>query len=110
MDNNSETKFKIGSISKQFTAAVILRLEEKGLLNTADTLSHYFPDSENAKKITIEQLLTHTSGVTDIYNLPDFTSLNCKNTSLADLAFMTLDHDLLHTPGERYQYSNGERA
>ena len=64
--------FMIGSVSKHFTAVAILLLEEQGLLGTADTLSKYLADFEHGKQITIEQLLTHTSVVADIYSLKKF--------------------------------------
>ena len=59
IDNNSKTRFMIGSISKQFTAVGILILEERGLISTNDTISKYFPEFPNAAKINIGQLLTH---------------------------------------------------
>lgn len=58
-----ETKFRIGSITKQFTAMSVIRLAEKGKLSLQDPLSKYFPTLPNAKEITIENLLTHTSGL-----------------------------------------------
>ena len=84
--NTSRTRFRIGSVSKQFTAAALLILEEKGLLRLTDTLSAYFPDKPNASKITLKQLLTHTSGVTDIYNLPGFNTFSCQNMTINTLA------------------------
>ena len=108
--NTKKTKFMIGSISKQFTAVGILKLEEKGLINTEDTLSKYFPEYSIASQITIEQLLTHTSGIGDIFNLPDFSTLSCKQVSLKQLSDLVLNQKLLFTPGTQYQYSNGGYA
>ena len=105
--NTQETKFKIGSVSKQFTAAAILVLEQEGLLNTKDTISKYFPDYPIANNITIEQMLTHTSGLTDIYNVPNFNKLSCEQISISDLSKMILESDLDFKPGSQYQYSNG---
>lgn len=110
IDNVPQTKFKIGSIAKQFTAAGILKLEEQGLLRTTDRIDRYFPDHPNAQNISIEQLLNHTSGVVDIFNLPEFSSLSCKKVGLADLTQMILNEELLFAPGEQYQYSNGGYA
>jgi CubicO group peptidase (beta-lactamase class C family) len=67
--NNTETKFNINSAAKMFTAAAIARLAERGELSLEDTIEKYFdgfPD-EIAGKITIEHLLTHTSGLGDIF-------------------------------------------
>ncbi len=107
LPNDRQTKFKIGSISKQFTAAAILILEEKGMLNTSDTLSRFFPGNPNAQKITLHQLLTHTSGITDIYNVPDFKKISCQKLSISDLSALLLDMELNFEPGSNYQYSNG---
>ena len=108
--NSPNTKFKIGSISKQFTAAAILRLEEMGKLTTGDSLSNYFPEHKIANDITLEQLLTHTSGVQDIYSIPGFNSLSDKDLSISDLTASILDLPLAFAPGSSYQYSNGGYA
>ncbi len=64
--NTPETKFRIASLTKQFTAASILLLEEKGKLKTTDTITRYFPDApESWKKITIFDLVNHRSGISD---------------------------------------------
>jgi CubicO group peptidase (beta-lactamase class C family) len=110
VSNQSQTKFKIGSVSKQFTAAAILIFEQEGVLKTTDTLYHFFPNSPIAKKITIEQLLTHTSGIIDIYNIPDFNKLSSQKKVISDLSGMILNAELDFEPGSRYQYSNGGYA
>lgn len=108
--NAPKTKFKIGSISKQFTAAALLRLEEMGKLTTADSLSRFFPDFEIARTITLEQLLTHTSGVQDVYSVPGFNTLSDKGLTIVDLARKILELPLAFAPGNQYQYSNGGYA
>lgn len=105
--NTMETKFKIGSISKQFTAAAILLLEEKGLLTTQDSLAKYYPDNGHLRNISIHHCLTHTSGLVDIYDLPNFSSFHCLNVGLSETTEMVLEHEPYFSPGERYQYSNG---
>ncbi len=69
-----ETKFRIGSISKQFTAAAILKLAEEKKLSVTDPLSKFFPDFPRAEKITLHHLLTHTSGIHSYTDKPDFLS------------------------------------
>ena len=108
--NEINTKFKIGSVSKQFTAAAILIMEQQGLLKTTDTLSKFFPNHSNAERITIQQLLTHTSGITDIYNVPDFNKLSSQKKTISDLTKLVLDFELQFEPGTQYQYSNGGYA
>lgn len=110
ISNQAQTKFKIGSVSKQFTAAAILILEQKGVLKTSDTLSKFFQNSPIAKKVTIEQLLNHTSGISDTYNIPNFNSLSCQKTNISTLSKMILNVELDFEPGTRYQYSNGGYA
>ncbi len=108
--NQPETKFKIGSISKQFTAAAILILEQDGKINTSDTLTKFFPWSKKTKNITIEHLLTHTSGVTDIFKIPNFFTLSSQKRSISDLSKMILELDPEFETGTQYQYSNGGYA
>src|SRR3990167_10720714 len=67
--NSSITKFRLGSLTKQFTAVAILLLEERGQLNITDSIKKYLPDMPTAwNDITIFHLLTHTSGI------PNYTS------------------------------------
>ncbi|MFZ4576388.1 MAG: serine hydrolase domain-containing protein, partial [Phycisphaerales bacterium] len=100
---DSHTLMDIGSISKQFTAAAILKLEMQGKLSTDDKVSKFFPDAGGAAdRITLYQLLTHTSG------------LNERGT-IQSLAFpdrdravsLTMKTTLKHEPGETFEYCNG---
>ena len=74
--HRADGAFMIGSVSKQFTAVAILLLEEDGKLATGDPVSKHLPDFAHGERITLEQLLTHTSGVPDIYSLPRFGRSN----------------------------------
>ena len=71
------TRYAVGSISKQFTAAAILLAQEEGKLSLDDTVDKYFPDLTRASGITIRQLLSHTSGYEDYapqdYIIPEWT-------------------------------------
>jgi hypothetical protein len=67
-----ETKFRIGSITKQFTAAAILKLQEQGKLSVEDKLSKYFPDFPRGDEVRLRHLLTHTSGIHSYTDKPDF--------------------------------------
>ncbi|MEO0340436.1 MAG: serine hydrolase domain-containing protein, partial [Bacteroidota bacterium] len=110
IENTSSTKFMIGSISKQITATAILRLEEQGKLSTKQNITPFFPELEKAQFITIEQLLTHQSGITDIYNVQDFKLMNVSKKTVQDLAQQLLKKELDFQPGTNYQYSNGGYA
>src|SRR6476659_10885701 len=71
--NTIDAKFRIGSITKQFTAAAILLLEERGKLKLDDPIKTYYPDAPAAwDKITLRHLLGHTSGIPNYTNTPDF--------------------------------------
>lgn len=101
-----QTKFRIGSITKQFIAAGILKLQEEGKLNVQDKLSKYFPDFQRAGEVNIHQLLTHTSGIHSFTN---------KDSFLVDVLNPVTNEKLLNyfkndpydfNPGDRYQYNN----
>ena len=72
--NTPKTKFHLASVSKTFTAASILLLEERGLLRTSDPLTKYIPDYPNGEKITIHHLLIHTSGIPNVNNFPEYNN------------------------------------
>ena len=77
--NTPTTKFRLGSITKQFTAASILLLEERGKLKLDDPIKKYVPDAPAAwDAITIFNLLTHTSGIPNFTSLPDYKSLKLR--------------------------------
>ena len=71
--NTPDTKFRLGSLTKQFTAACILLLEERGKLKTDDLIKKYIPDAPAAwDKITIFNVLTHTSGIPSFTDFPEY--------------------------------------
>jgi CubicO group peptidase (beta-lactamase class C family) len=73
--NSPSTKFRLGSITKQFTAACILLLEERGKLKVEDPVKKYMPDAPAAwDKMTIFNLLTHTSGIPSFTGFRDYHS------------------------------------
>ena len=110
VENTNKTCFMIGSVSKQITAAAVLMMEQEGLLNTSDQLSKFYPKATKVGNVTIEQLLNHTSGITDIYNIPNFNKLSCQKLSISDLVQSIIQTDLDFEPGTGYQYSNGGYA
>lgn len=99
--NTSETVFSTGSITKQFTAAGIMKLEMTGKLTTEDSITRYFDDVPEEKKgITLHHLLTHTSGVINATG-PDFVVAPRDETMQK-----ILGAPLQFKPGERFAYSN----
>ena len=101
VSNTAETIFDMGSISKQFTAAAILKLEMQGKLLVEDKASKYLPELEGQRKdITIHQLLTHTAG------LPGAIGSDEELIPRADYFKRLNGRNLLQTPGEKHVYSN----
>jgi CubicO group peptidase (beta-lactamase class C family) len=105
--NSATTRFRIGSITKQFTAMAILILQEQGKLRVEDSVCNYLSDCPNAwRPITLRHLLTHTSGVPDYTNFPDFPSLIGTPATLDQLIARFHSLPLEFTPGARWSYSN----
>lgn len=100
--------FRIGSITKQFTACAILKLAEEGKLSLADDLQKYLPDyPTQGQVITIEHLLTHTSGIKSYTGLQEWTSeLQRKDFTPIELIEYFKRDSLDFIPGERFMYNN----
>ena len=102
----TEMRYSIGSISKQFTAAAILLLQEQGKLTLNDTVARFIPDLTRAHEVTIRQLLSHTSGYQDYwpqdYVMPMMLQPITAQKILDLWARKPLDFD----PGTQWQYSN----
>jgi CubicO group peptidase (beta-lactamase class C family) len=107
MPNSPTTKFRLGSITKQFTAASILLLQERGKLNIDDPISKYMPDSPAAwSKITVYNVLTHTSGIPSFTGFPDYRSTEWKDTTPIELVARFRDKPLDFEPAAKFNYSN----
>jgi CubicO group peptidase (beta-lactamase class C family) len=105
--NDENTIYQIGSVTKQFTSAIILRLAEAGKLSLTDKVSKYLPDFPNAEKITIENLLSHTSGIYNYTNNGEFMEKEVeKSIDRNALYAMVKDKPLEFEPGSKMSYSN----
>jgi D-alanyl-D-alanine carboxypeptidase len=105
--NTTTTKFRIGSITKQFTAAAILLLHQRGQLSLSDRLCKYLSNCPTAwADITIAQLLGHTAGVPDIFTLPGFTESLAVKTTLDQTIARLQERPLDFAPGTKFNYSN----
>jgi CubicO group peptidase (beta-lactamase class C family) len=105
--DSPKTKFRLGSITKQFTSASILLLEERGKLGVNDSVKKYMPDAPAAwDKITIFNLLTHTSGIPSFTSFPDYAKLEPFSATPAELVTRFRDKPLDFQPGEKWSYSN----
>jgi D-alanyl-D-alanine carboxypeptidase len=104
--NTDATRYHIASISKPFTAIAILQLQEQGRLQVSDPVSKYVPDFPNGDRITLDQLLTHTSGIHDINDLPDYDTFARSPHTLDQLVAKVAGLPLDFQPGTDQQYRN----
>ncbi|MDT7604225.1 MAG: hypothetical protein QOF61_2222 [Acidobacteriota bacterium] len=104
------TNYRLASVTKQFTAMSIMLLAERGLLSYESKLTDFFPDfPAYGKRITVRQLLTHTSGLADYEDLiPAGTTVPLRDKQV--LALLKTQHDTVFPPGSRFQYSNSGYA
>ncbi|WP_026573958.1 serine hydrolase domain-containing protein [Bacillus sp. UNC438CL73TsuS30] len=102
LPNQLNTQFRIASLTKSFTAVSILQLEMNGKLKTSDPISKYIDHFPDGDKITIQNLLTHSSGVADHSKLTDTTKL----ITLPAFINLMKKQALTFNPGTKYMYSN----
>ncbi|HEY1579659.1 MAG TPA: serine hydrolase [Terracidiphilus sp.] len=105
--NSTDTKFRIGSITKQFTSTLILLLQQDGKLDINHPVSKYMPDSPPAwAKITLANLLGHTSGIPSFTGFKEFRAWSMMpHTPQEEIAFFR-DRPLDFEPGSKFDYSN----
>ncbi|MBI5084577.1 MAG: serine hydrolase [Acidobacteria bacterium] len=105
--NAPDTKFRLGSITKQFTAMAVLLLDQQGKLKVEDAVCKYVDPCPDAwKPITIHHLLTHTSGIPNFTSFPDYTKTMMLASPPAESLKRFRDKPLDFTPGEKMSYSN----
>jgi len=106
--NEIETKFRIGSMNKMFTAVAVLQLVQAGKVRLADPIGHFLTDYPNqnvASKVTVDHLLSHTGGTGDIFG-PEFQAHRRELRELKDYTALYGARDLAFEPGSRWSYSN----
>jgi CubicO group peptidase (beta-lactamase class C family) len=107
--NTTDTKFMIGSISKPLTATLMLILAQKGLVSLEKTIADYLPAFKDkpAAKVTVRQLLSHTSGIPNYDIIKDFfPRISRQNFTREDYVKIYMDSALAFPPGSRYLYSS----
>lgn len=97
---------RIGSLTKQFTAVAIMMLAEQGKLSVTDPLTRFFPDYPNGDRITVEHLLTHTSGIPSYTGKADFMMLAASTPSVSQVIDSFKNDPLEFAPGSTYRYNN----
>jgi D-alanyl-D-alanine carboxypeptidase len=106
--NTPDTKFRIGSMNKMFTAVATLQLVDAGKLALDDPIGKHlaeYPNQEVASKVTVRHLLTHTGGTDDIFG-PEFDVNRLKLRDHGDYVRLYGSRGLQHEPGDRHEYSN----
>jgi CubicO group peptidase (beta-lactamase class C family) len=106
ISNEARTRFRIGSLTKPFTAMAILRLMEQGGLHIDQPVADVVPGFPGGTKITIGHLLDHSSGIPDIINLDETNQLRNRRFSLGELVRICAATPLLFEPGAACRYSN----
>lgn len=101
-----ETHYRIGSISKTFTAVMILQMVDEGKLKLNTKLRKYFPGVENANKITVDHLLRHRSGILNFTNSPAYQTYMEEPKSRPELLELIESQQSVFEPGSKVQYSN----
>ena len=107
--NTPDTKFRLGSITKQFTAMLILQLVDQGKVKLDGKISDYLPEyrKDIGDKVTVHQLLTHTSGIPSYTSQPGFFENVSRNPyKVTDFVKNYASKDLEFEPGSKYSYNN----
>lgn len=104
--NSSETKYRIGSVSKTFTATIIMKLIEESKISLDTKLADYYPQIPNASKITIEHLLQHRSGIPNFIEVEDYMEWSIKKQTKNELLSRIISGGTFFEPDETFQYSN----
>ncbi len=102
-----EMVFRVGSITKQFTAVAILQLMEQGKLSLQDEITKFIPDyPTHGYKITVEHLLTHTSGIKSYTNVPEFGDYRRQDKKPEEVIKIFRNQPMEFAPGTKWNYNN----
>jgi CubicO group peptidase (beta-lactamase class C family) len=104
--NTAETKFRIGSVTKQFTAACILQLIEAGKLSLDDKLSKFYPDFPKGDSVSIHMLLNHTSGIASYTDGNDFMKVATQSLPKDSMIAFFKNKPYNFSPGTKFAYNN----
>ncbi len=107
--NTSQTRFRLASVSKQFTAMAIMHLQAQGKLSVHDSICDYLANCPaHWRPITIHHLLTHTSGLPNYTDFPSFGATRTVQTTPGELVARFRQRRLLSQPGKVFQYENSD--
>lgn len=106
IENTPDTKFRLGSVTKQFTTLAILQLHQRGKLSLEDALSRFIPEYPRGDEITIHHLMSHTSGIPNFTAFPDYVETMVLPSTLEQTIARFRDKPLDFEPGNDFRYSN----
>jgi len=106
VDLTAESVFQLGSMTKQFTAVAVLLLEQQDKLKVTDPISKYIKDYPGGDKITIHQLLTHTSGIKDFTKMKELAGIAQKEMTPKMMVSFFKDEPVDFAPGAHFEYNN----
>lgn len=106
LKSDAQTRYRIGSISKTFTAALVLKAVEENKLSLDQTIDHFFPGIMNADKITISHLLYHRSGIHNFTSNADYSEWNTRPKSIEEMTAIISKGGSDFEPGSQAKYSN----
>jgi CubicO group peptidase (beta-lactamase class C family) len=105
--NTTNTRFRIGSITKQFTSMLVMQLRESGKIRLEDSVCAYVtPCPDTWKPVTVHHLLTHTSGIPTYTGIPAWRRANMVPKTIDEMVAVFRDLPLQWTPGEKFGYNN----
>lgn len=104
--NTANTRFRIASVSKPVTAMAVLRLADAGKVDLKEKISAYLPQAAHGDRITVEQVLSHTAGLIDVFAVEDYQAFALRDTSLDEKIAYFGQFDLVFEPGADWGYSN----
>src|SRR5690606_17065583 len=100
--NTPQTVFRIGSMSKPFTAIAIMQLAEAGQLSLDDTVSKFLPDFPNGERITVHHLLSNRSGIRDYILMPEYQAIKKQRVTTEQVIALFRNEPLLFEPGAQF--------
>lgn len=107
IEANNTTKYKVGSITKTFTATIIMQLIEEKKLRLETKLLRFYPKVQNADKISISDLLHHRTGIKDYINQDSLTVEDFANSDLKEVIYDKINkYESIFEPGSQFLYSN----
>ncbi len=105
-NSTTKTKYRIGSITKMFTSALILKAVEEGKLDLDQTIEVYFPSIQNSGKITVAMLLKHRSGIFNFTNASNYEEWNTESKTEEEIIQLISESENVFEPNDKAEYSN----